>query len=191
MIKLFTLLPDYFLREGFGTLMGHYAAMYSLHKDTGIIPCILDIDFKAKNLISAMEFFNQFDEPAIHPHHAFKNIQKIFTTIEEQLLKNISWKIMDFTRSSYDQICSQVNNTNSNIICRWTLSKELSEKYINEITEQLFDFNDSTIDRCKKLLPKTQKDIVGICVRNEYKKICTEHFKVSIRFYEEARKQYD
>jgi hypothetical protein len=191
MIKLLTLHPDYFLKEGFGTLMGHYAVMYSLHKDTGIIPCILDIDFKNKSLTSAMEFFNQFDEPTIHPHNAFKNISKIFNVIQENFLKKISWKIMDFTHSSYDDMCLQINNTDSNILCRWTLSKELSKKYINEITKKLFIFDDSIIIRCKELLPKTQKDIVGVCVRNEYKKIDTDHVKLSMKFYENAMNQFD
>ena len=191
MTKLFTLHPDYFLKEGFGTLMGHYAAMYSLHKDTGIIPCILDIDFKAKNLTSAMEFFNQFDEPIIHPHHAFKNFSKIFNIIQENLLKNISWKLIDFTRSQYKDMCSQINDTNSNIICRWTLSKELSKEYIDETINQLFIFDDSIVNRCKELLPKTQKEIVGICVRNEYKKIVSDHVKLSMDFYEDGMKQFD
>jgi len=192
MTKLFTLDPDYFLKEGFGTLMGHYAAMYSLHKDTGIIPCILDIDFKQQNLTSAMEFFNKFDEPIMYPQHVFSNMSKIFKVIQENQIKDITWKWIDFTSSSYEEICSCINNTNYNIICRYNLNQELYTKYKDEIIKQLFIFNSNLINRCKKLLPKTSKDIVGVCVRNEYKKIPdNRHIKLSIDFYQRAMNLFD
>ena len=59
MPKHITLHPQYFLKEGFGTLMSHYAVMYSLYRDSNITPVILDIDFKSQKLTSAMEGFNK------------------------------------------------------------------------------------------------------------------------------------
>lgn len=191
MSVLFTLHPNYWRMEGFGTLMSHYALMYTLYKDTNIIPVILDINFKSQNLTSAMEFFNTFEEPIIYPHQAFSNLSKIFSVIGENEAKKNNWIVADFRSSTYDQILVFVQNTTNNIIAYWTLGGDACEKYMSEILEKLFIFDDTIINRSKELLPKTPKNTVGVCVRNEYKKLITDHVKLSMNFYTNAMNQFD
>lgn len=191
-MTLLTLHPTYCKHEGFGTLMGHYAAMYSLHKDTGIIPCIVNIDFKQKNTISAMDFFNKFDEPIIYPHQAFGEMNNIFQIISEADAKSISWEIRDLRNLSYDQIVSSlIYNVKNNIVSQWTLNSSLYYNHIKDILEKLFIFQDNLIDRAKRLLPLTDKELVGICVRNEYKKLRSPHVKLSMDFYEKTMQKFD
>lgn len=191
-MTLLALHPSYCKHEGFGTLMGHYATMYSLYKDTGITPCIVNIDFIKKQTMSAMDFFNQFNEPIIYPHQAFSEISKVFKIINETEAQLINWEIRDFRNLLYDQIVSSiVNNVKNNIVCSWTLNSGLYDRYIKEIIGKLFIFQDGLINRSKKLLPNTEKDIVGICVRNEYKKLRSPHVILSMNFYEKAMEQFD
>ena len=72
----------YYKHEGFGTLMSHYASMYSIFLDTGIIPAIPKISNKFQNN-SAMEFFNRFPNAQDH-FDVFINFNSIFKHIEER-----------------------------------------------------------------------------------------------------------
>ena len=65
------------------------------------------------------------------------------------------------------------------------------KKYLNDIINYLYVFNDKIAESAKKIIPKTEKNIVGICVRNEYKKSSYPHTRLSINFYIEAMKQYE
>lgn len=190
-MQYISLHPEYFKKEGFGTLMSHYCVMYSLYKDLNIAPMILDIDFKSKNLITAMEGFNHFDETIFYHHDAFSNFKNIFGIINEKDINNYNWILKNFTNLTYDQLVKTIQSENNNIICIWSLSSELTNKYLDEIINDLFVFNDYIIDISRNKLPKTNKQIVAICVRNEYKKFHCPHIKLSLNFYIQAMKQYD
>lgn len=188
----FTIHPNYFLREGFGTLMSHYATMYSIYRDTGHNPIILDIDFHKKKLISAMSFFNNFNEPILYHQKVFPNLNSIFATVGEDILNNYSWKSLELYYLDYDKIINILKNQKDNFICSWTLNKDLINiTYLDEILNFLYIFDDGIIKQCKNLMPNTSKTIVGICVRNEYKRLRYPHVNLSIDFYTNAMRQFD
>lgn len=189
--KYITLHPQYFLKEGFGTLMSHYSVMYSLHRDTNIIPTVLNINFKSQNLTSAMEGFNNFNEPVIYHHEAFINFKNIFHIIDEPSINQYNWIIKNFTQATYDQIVKEINFDTNNLSCLWSLNSDLTNKYLNDIINYLYVFDNKIIDYSKNILPLTNKEIVGICVRNEYKKFDCPHIKLSLDFYIQAMEQFD
>jgi hypothetical protein len=191
MNKYITLHPQYFLKEGFGTLMSHYAVMYSLYRDINIVPIILDINFKSQKLTSAMEGFNNFSQRIIYHHEAFVNFSNIFLIINEKDLNNYNWVLSNFSTSTYEQLATKIQLQNNNIVCVWSLSPDLTSKYLNDIINNLFVFNKDIIDISKNYLPKTNKEIVAVCVRNEYKTFDCPHTKLSVNFYIEAMKHYN
>lgn len=189
--KHLTLHPQYFLKEGFGTLMSHYSVMYSLYRDTNIIPTILNINFKSQNLTSAMEVFNNFNEPVIYHHEAFVNFKNIFHIIDEPNIGQYNWIIKNLTQATYDQIVKEINSDTNNSCCLWSLNSDLTNKYLNDIINYLYIFNNKIINYSKNILPSTTKQTVGICVRNEYKKFDCPHIKLSLDFYIKAMEQFD
>lgn len=191
-MRYFTLEPNYFKKEGFGTLMGHYALMYCIYKDTGVTPCILNMNFKARNMISAMEFFNNFPEQNILYHQdVFPNLTKHFSILDEKDVSHDPWFIADMAQCSYQGIINAIKNTKANLMCSWVLQNKFIENRISEICNYLFEFGPNFIDQCRQLLPQTNKSITAICVRTEYKKIKTRHIKLSLNFYMEAMKHFD
>lgn len=190
-MSLISLHPNYFRLEGFGTLMSHYALMYCIYKDTGYVPTILDIDFKNQNIVSAMEFFNQFDHAIINHQQVFPNLASLFKIIRTTEINQISWKLADLRLLNYEEIIRVLSSTKNDILCLWTLQHDLINKYISEITDILFEFDTKFKEKCQNLLPKTNKSIVGICVRTEYKKIKSDHIYLSINFYKDAMDHYD
>ena len=192
MAKYLTLHPQYFLKEGFGTLMSHYAVMYSLYRDTGIIPVVMRLNFKEQNLTSAMEGFNNFNTSIIYHSEAFINFDKIFITMYESQVSKYNWYLKDYSSFTYNNIVHLLKYENANnICCLWSLNSNMIQKYLNDIINNLYIFNTKIIDISKKYLPITNKNIVGICVRNEYKKFICPHIKLSINFYEHAMNQFD
>jgi hypothetical protein len=189
--KYITLHPQYFLKEGFGTLMSHYAVMYSLYKDLGVTPIILDINFQDKKLTSSMEVFNNFSEEIIYHHEAFVNFSNIFSIINETDINSYNWVFKNFSNLTYDQLAVNIQLENNNIICIWSLTPELTNRYLDDIINNLFIFNNDIITISSNNLPKTDKDIIGVCVRNEYKKSNYPHTQLSLNFYIEAMKNYD
>jgi hypothetical protein len=191
MSNYLSLHPSYFLKEGFGTLMSHYAVMYSLYKDVNITPVIVNIDFQSRHQISAMKFFNNFNQPIIDHHQAFKNFKDIFLLLNEQEVSKYNWSTQNWGHMQYDDIVNHLKKQTQNISCIWSLSSHMYDKYLNEIINMLYVFNDSIIESAKNILPKTDKNIIAICVRNEYKKINCPHVKLSLNFYIESMKQFD
>lgn len=183
--------PNYFLLEGFGTLMSHYALLYSISKDIDLKPSILALDFSNQQQ-TAMEFFNNFNEPILYHSDVFPNLSKTFTTLNGPELAGSDWNILNLLNLSYDQIISNiVAYKHTNLLVFWTLNHKLITKYLNEICNYLYVFSDKTIDISKDIIPDTDSQTVAVCVRNEYKKINTEHIKLSMKFYEEAFSHYD
>lgn len=191
-MRYFTLHPNYFRKEGFGTLMTHYALMYCIHRDTNVTPCILNINFKARNMISAMEFFNNFDnEPILYHKDVFPNLRQIFPILDEHDAGTGDWFTANMVYLSYDEIVAIIKNTPANIMCTWMLQNSFIESRLEEICNILFAFDSDLINKCQQILPKTTKTLTGICVRTEYKKLHTPHIKLSLNFYKTAMEQFD
>lgn len=191
MSNYLTLHPSYFLKEGFGTLMSHYAVMYSLYKDVNITPVVVHIDFQSRYQISAMKYFNNLNEPITDHHQAFKNFKDIFLLLNEKEVSKYNWSTQNYSNMQYHDIINHLKKQTQNISCIWSLSAHMYDKYLNEIINMLYIFNDSIIESAKNILPKTNKNIIAICVRNEYKKIICPHVKLSLNFYIESMKQFD
>ena len=180
----------YYRHEGFGTLMGHYASMYSISLDTNMTPTIPKLTNKFQPN-SAMEFFNQFEYARDH-FDTFKNFSTIFNYINESDYNNIDWKIFNFAGINYDKIINFIKkNSTLNINCYWSLGSELFWTHIDQIKNHLFVFNDDIIASSKSLLPKTQKSIVALCMRNEYINSHYPHTRLSLNYYINAMNQFD
>jgi hypothetical protein len=138
-----------------------------------------------------MEFFNQFKYA--HDHFdTFKNFNTIFNHTNESDYTNIDWKIFNFTGITYDKIINFIKkNPTLNINCYWSLGSELFWNHIDQIKNHLFVFNDSIIASTKCLLPKTQKSIVALCMRNEYINSNYPHTRLSLNYYINAMNQFD
>lgn len=191
MSKLITIHPQYFLKEGFGTLMSHYATMYCLYKDLQFIPAILNIDFKSQKLESAMEAFNKFDESIIYHNETFINFSKIFTILDSYKINNYNWELIDLSNLNYNEIINVLKNNTNNICCFWSLHSNFYQKYLDEIINILYIFNDNIIQYSKDCLPYKDKDFVAVCVRNEYKKSNYPHTRLSLDFYKKSMEQFD
>lgn len=185
----------YYTYEAFGALMGHYASMYSISLDTNIVPVIPKFTNKFK-ANSAMEFYSQPEFAQDH-FDAFKNFNTVFQHINESDYNKIDWKILNFSGIKYDKIINFIKkNPMININCYWSLQSELFWKHIDQIKNYLFVFNDNIISSTRPLLPKTEKSIVALCIRNECqfaKKNCSNypHTRLSLNYYINAMNQFD
>lgn len=194
-MKYLTINPLFFIREGFGTLMGHYATMYSLCKDTDFVPVIPEINFAQKNILTAMDFFNNdYDPKNVYDHKSsFPNFTKIFHTLSELQLPTIEWQVLDLgiPDITYEDIINKIKNINHNICITYHLSKNLYNKYLTDIINYLYIFDKNLYSKAKNILPQTTKDLVGICIRNEYKKIECPHTILTLDYYIQAMRQFD
>ena len=180
----------YYKHEGFGTLMGHYASMYSIYLDTGSKP-IIPKSMQKFQPNSAMEFFNTYTNSLDHSE-AFTNFKNIFNIIDEEEYTKINWRSVNFSGVSYDKIIQYVkNNSDTNFNFYWSLNSKLYWNHIDKIINHLYLFNDNLIDECKNYLPKTTKNTVAVSIRNQYKKFSCPHSKLSINYYLEAMNQFD
>ena len=183
--------PLYYKHEGFGTLMGHYASMFSLALDTGLKPVIpYSRNYKFEH-DSAMSFFNKFSDALDH-YECFKNFTLIFNRLEQSSYNDIPWSFYNFQPASYKEIVSFIKeNTNINYNCFWSLNPSMYWSHIDKIKNYLFEFDIRLIDYCYSKLPNTDKNLVAICVRNEYKKLSGPHTILSIDYYKEAMNLFD
>ena len=186
-----TIDPIYERKEGFATLMSHYAVLYNLALDTKLQPMIVRAKFSE---MTAMEFFNQFNAPILYHEHVFTNFNNIFHVTDVSALKGTHWVPGDLTNYNYDQILNTIMDKdiyNHNIILKWRLDQSLYAKHLDKIINQLFVFNNDIISTSRDILPNTNKKIVAVCVRNEYKKIKCPHVKLSLNFYDNAIRIFD
>jgi hypothetical protein len=185
--------PDYLIKEGFATLMSHYALIYCIHKDCNIIPAILDINFDNKNIHTTMKFFNKnFDQRILYHKDVFLNFDSIFEFLPEDKIKHIKWHYMNLSNLSYENILLYINNHyNIDIMCHWNIHHDLIIKYIDDIINILFKFKNSFINECRTLLPITDKEIVGISVRTEYKNSTHPHKYLEYEYYYNAIKHFN
>jgi hypothetical protein len=180
----------YYKHEGFGTLMSHYASMYSIFLDTGIIPAIPKMSNKFQNN-SAMEFFNKFPNAQDH-FDVFINFNSIFKHIDEQEYNTIDWKMLNFSGTKYDKIINFIQkNSMLNIDCYWSLGQDLFWHHIDKIKNHLFVFNEDILNSSRTLLPQTEKSIVAVCMRNEYINSNHPHTRLSLNYYINAMDQFD
>lgn len=190
--KYITLYPEYFLLEGFGALMSHYSVLYALHKDTGVTPMIINIDFQSQNRISAMEYHNKnINESIIYHHEVFDNLKNIFSIVNEADIVDYKWIFKNFINLPYNELIKEIQLENNNMICLWSLNSELTNRYLDDIINYLFVFNNNISHISRNNLPKTNKEIVGISVRTEYKKLNGPHTQLSMNFYQKAMEQFD
>lgn len=180
----------YYRYEGFGTLMGHYAAMYCLHLDCGLLPIIPKM---SEGFVkdSAMKFFNQHKNSIDH-NECFVNFKNIFRIIDEYEYKNIDWSPINFSNSNYDSIIEYIKKNNSlNLNLYWSLHQDLYMYHIYDIANYLYIFQPNLIQQCLNKLPKTDKKIIGVSVRNEYKRLSGPHTQLSLNYYTEAMNKFD
>lgn len=186
MNKYLSIAPIYFIKEGFGTLMSHFALMYCINKDLKFIPTIIDFNSISQ---STMQSFNYNNESIIYHDKAFKNFSKYFSKVN---INNIQWKYKDFSYYNYHEIIQSLKNQDNGIFCTWTLNHQLYKHYLDDIITELYVFNDDILNLSKQILPKTNSEIVGICVRHEYAKTTHyPHISLSMNFYEESMKKFD
>lgn len=186
-----TIDPIYEQKEGFATLMSHYAVLYNLAIDTKLKPMIVRSKF---NEMTAMEFFNQFDSPILYHEYVFPNFDKTFHITSTSGLKGIHWVPGDLINLDYNQIVNTIMDKDIydyNLILKWKLDSSLYAKYLDKVINHLFIFNNDIVSSSKQILPTTNKNIVAVCVRNEYKKIRCPHVKLSLDFYDSAIKIFD
>jgi hypothetical protein len=190
-MKYITIDTSFFIKEGFGSLMSHYAVMYSIYKDCEFIPTIL---LPPNNIPTTIQHFNKNITESIYSHtDTFPNLNKIFYKIEAHELSTISWQRVQCLTSNYDTIIEAIRQLNHNICLTWNLTSSLYSKYLNEIISYLYQFDTQIITESQQILPETNKNIVGICVRNEYsQKSCPHpHIGLSLNFYKSAMNQFD
>lgn len=188
--------PQYFMLEGFGTLMSHYSVLYSIYKDTGSTPAILHQNNpKEKDLknMTAMQFFNQHNEPILYHEDVFPNIKKFFHILDTKKTKQTEWGALNLENfKTYNDILKKIKvYQNYNLLFIWNLNFDLVYRNISDLKEFLYKFDKKIINRCKKILPKSNKEIVAVCVRNEYKKLQSGHIKLSLNYYKEAMSCFD
>jgi hypothetical protein len=193
-MKHITIDPSFFVTEGFGTLMSHYASMYCIYRDCGFIPTILT---PPKQIQTTLDYFNHSfisSKEFIYNHlSAFPNLNKIFCTIDKDQLSLTRWQKIQCLTSDYNKIINSLQNINDNICLNWNLTQDLYKKYLNDIINNLYEFNKDLVDQCQKILPQTQKTIVGVCFRNEYNEsFCRHpHASLSLKFYKESMNRFD
>lgn len=186
---------DYELKEGFGTLMSHYAMMYSIYLDTGIKP--ISLNFENTKTTTAMKHFNSFcNEPILYHGDIFENYSKIFHIVDVAYpdTPKDNWIIGDFSNMTYNQIIDILQDEKvqkKHILCLWSLNHKFNIKYLDKIKNYLYKFRPGILNYSKLQLPNTDKQIIGVCVRNEYKNSSHPHIQLSMKYYEDAMNKFD
>lgn len=186
--------PKFFVHEGFGTLMSHYASLYSIYRDIGYKPTILDIDFLSRGMSSAMLSFNKSYKNILYHQNIFPNLKNVFTILKESEVDiNANWGILALNNLNYIDILKTIYKyiNHANLLIDWNVNNNLYNRYIYEICNFLYVFDDIFLNECKKLLPITDKEIIGICVRDEYRYLNTNHIKLTLRYYELSMNFFD
>lgn len=178
----------YYRNEGFCTLMGHYASMYSLYLDTNIKP-IIPTDNEDPNspfYCNALKFFNSQYSDALEHKDTFPELNKHFEFLPGSILQNMDWKQANFMYKTYDEIIDIIiNNSEINIMLQWSLSSNLYISHMQDIL-RLYTFDRKLQENCKNKLYTTNRTIVGVCVRTEYSKISCPHILLDIEYYKKA-----
>lgn len=180
-----TINPLYEQKEGFGSLMSHYATMHSLSKQLPHLkPTIVKYRFLNE---TAMQFFDH--NKTLYHSDIFLNFDDIMQTISYEEAVFLDWKEADFRNLSYNDILEILQDpivSQYNIACLWNPIHSFFELFLDDIINYLFVFKPEIIDTAKQLLPQSQKEIVAVCVRNQYKKFACPHKILDLNYYYSA-----
>jgi hypothetical protein len=172
----------YLSGDGFGAKMGNYAILYAIHLGTGLIPAYLKDETS-----TAFEFFNKGKKNILKIEEAFPNVKGIF---EEVKFSDHSWIEINVGLSGIGNIFNLILNDqripkDSNISFEWFQLYSHWYPFRDEVAK-LFTFDEELVNQAKTNLPKTNKKIVGVSFRNEYRILDTGHSKLGIDYYRKA-----
>lgn len=184
-MSLVSILPILRVSEGLGSLMSHYAMLYCIQKDTNLIACYIK-DHYSNN--SAMYSFNKLSlssNKLIDLDDAFPNISTIFDIINHNDIAKKQWHKKNFIGESYETIINFCNSLNidTNIVCHWDVTYSVLKKYLSEIINVLYIFDNNIINYCSSII---KPNSTAVCIRNEYKKIGCPHTILDIDYYDAA-----
>jgi len=172
----------YLSGDGFGAKMGNYAILYAIHLGTGLVPAYLKDESS-----EAFQFFNNGKSNVLDIDQAFPNVKKIFEPIN---FSDHKWCSLNTGIMPIENIIDSVR-VNSELGYSPNFSFEWFQIYTQwypfkrEVID-LFTFDRNLIIKAKENLPKTNKKIVGVSFRNEYRKLNSGHSKLGINYYKKA-----
>lgn len=172
----------YLSGDGFGAKMGNYAILYAIHLATGLTPAYLKDEAS-----EAFEFFNKGKKNVLNIEEAFPNVKNVFEAIN---FANYKWKQINVGALPIEKIIDIALNYKKsepdyNISFEWFQLYSHWYPFKKEVLD-LFTFDPNLINKSKINLPTTNKKIVGVSFRNEYKRLNSGHAKLGIEYYKKA-----
>lgn len=174
----YIIMKDLCKSEAFGSRMGNYAALYAISLVTGHTPAIINNENKY-----AFDLFNKQFRNNKDIHEIFPNFLKIFSKINHNDYEFITHYVKDIIRD--DSVYNINTNHNYNF-------KGLFHLYhywydFKEDIKELYEFDKNFTHDVKKLLPKSDKELVSICVRHEYViNKSPSHVNLTLDYYNKA-----
>jgi hypothetical protein len=166
--------------DGLGAKMGNYAILYSIHLMTGLTPAYLkDEDNFAFN------FFNKDKKNPLLPEDTFPKLKTVFEGVNfaENQWGHIN--VGALPAVSISQIILQNRDKVQNFSFEWFQHYKSWYSFRKPVFD-LFTFDDSLIEKSKLNLPQDNKEIVGVSLRHEYRKIDSGHSKLGLDYYRKA-----
>jgi hypothetical protein len=172
----------YLSGDGFGAQMGNYAILYAIHLGTGLTPAYL----KDENN-TAFEFFNKGKKNSLKIEEAFPNVKNVFEGVN---FSDHPWAQINVGATRIENIFHLILNNkkipkNANFSFEWFQLYSHWYPFKNEVSN-LFTFDSELIEQSKTNIPETNKKIVGVSFRNEYKSLNSCHSKLGINYYRKA-----
>jgi hypothetical protein len=175
----------YLSGDGLGCKMGNYAILYAIHLGSGLIPAYL------KNEESkAFDFFNKDKVNVFQIEDAFPKIKNIFEPIDN--FEDHKWCEVNAGMSPIKIIIDMIEYNNAlgrfpNLNFQWFQRYTQWYPYKDQVLD-LFEFNNDLLELARSNIPKTNKKIVGVSFRNEYKKFNSTggHTKLGVDYYRKA-----
>jgi len=174
----------YLSGDGFGSKMGNYAILYAIHLGTGLVPAYLNDESS-----DAFDFFNKGKDNVLDIDDAFPNVKKVFEKINfsEHEWQHVNTGIMPLENIIYSIIVNRKLGQFPNFNFEWFQRYSLWYPYKDQVFN-LFEFNNDLLELARINIPKTNKKIVGVSFRNEYKKFNSTggHTKLGVDYYRKA-----
>jgi hypothetical protein len=172
----------YLSGDGFGAKMGNYAILYAIHLGTGLTPAYLKDETSV-----AFDFFNKEKPNKLDIDQAFPNVRKTFEAVN---FKDHAWCDVNTGLMPLENIIDSVRinralGKDPNFSFEWFQIYTQWYPFKREVAN-LFTFDKDLVTKAKENLPKTDKKIVGVSFRNEYKRLESGHSKLSINYYKKA-----
>lgn len=174
----------YLSGDGFGSKMGNYAILYAIHLGTGLVPAYLNDESS-----DAFDFFNKGKDNVLDIGDAFPNVKKVFEKINflEHEWEHVNTGVMPLENIIYSIIVNRKLGQFPNFNFEWFQRYSLWYPYKDQVFN-LFEFNNDLLELARINIPKTNKKIVGVSFRNEYKKFNSTggHTKLGVDYYRKA-----